>query len=236
MFVYGFRICGIWACSLFEDQNYLCFFFVWYRGVGLCTMSMEFLVLLTNWWCNLWFGSGSEYEGDFHAPHFFICGIGPLPPSRCRSLFTLATAMIIFSAKAYEIHSLVSCAKATLNNKLVCQRGICRAYHLLPFAHLMLVNGGVWCSFSLFQVDPFLCLVGDSKLQAVNKNATIEFGSKEDDSSALRYLSDIIFTEDQTRESFAAEIVRSLEKMKDVRIPSLPQSFFYFSIYVRPNF
>lgn len=73
-------------------------------------------------------------------------------------------------------------------------------------------------------------------MQAVNKNATIEFGSKEDDSSALRYLSDIIFTEDQTRESFAAEIVRSLEKMKDVRIPSLPQSFFYFSIYVRPNF
>lgn len=110
---------------------------------------------------------------------------GPLPPSCRRSLFTLATAMIIFSAKAYDIHSLVSCAKATLNNKMV---------------------------------DPFLCLVGDSKLQAVNKNATLEFGCKEDDSSASRYLSEIIITEDQTRESFAAEIVRSLEKIKDAEI------------------
>uniref|UniRef100_A0A803MAB1 Uncharacterized protein n=1 Tax=Chenopodium quinoa TaxID=63459 RepID=A0A803MAB1_CHEQI len=58
---------------------------------------------------------------------------GPLPPSRRRSLFTLATVMIIFSAKAYDIQSLVSCAKETLNKKMV---------------------------------DPFLSLVGDSKLQA----------------------------------------------------------------------
>ncbi|CAO2831730.1 unnamed protein product [Amaranthus hypochondriacus] len=110
---------------------------------------------------------------------------GPLPPSRCRSLFTLATAMIIFSAKAYGIHSLVSCAKATLNNKLF---------------------------------DPFLCLVGDSKLQAVKKNTSIKFGSKEDDNSASRYLSEIIITEDQTRESFASEILKSLEKMKDAEM------------------
>ncbi|KAK9682989.1 hypothetical protein RND81_10G111100 [Saponaria officinalis] len=109
---------------------------------------------------------------------------GPLPPSRRRSLFTVATAMIIFSAKAYDIHPLVSCAKATLNKT----------------------------------VDPFLCLVGDSKLQAVNKNATTGFGSKEDESSASRYLSKIIITEDQTRESFASEIIKSLEKMKAAEI------------------
>ncbi|KAL2923616.1 Protein EFR3-like protein [Bienertia sinuspersici] len=110
---------------------------------------------------------------------------GPLPPSRRRSLFTLATVMIIFSAKAYDIQSLVSCAKATLNNKMV---------------------------------DPFLALVGDSKLKAVNKNAPIEFGSKEDDISASRYLSEIVITDDQTRESFASEIIRSLEKIKDAEI------------------
>ncbi|XP_021724121.1 uncharacterized protein LOC110691493 [Chenopodium quinoa] len=110
---------------------------------------------------------------------------GPLPPSRRRSLFTLATVMIIFSAKAYDIQSLVSCAKATLNKKMV---------------------------------DPFLSLVGDSKLQAVNKNATIAFGCKEDETSASRFLSEIIITEDQTRESFAAEIIRSLEKIKDSEI------------------
>ncbi|KAL9232569.1 hypothetical protein vseg_007668 [Gypsophila vaccaria] len=115
---------------------------------------------------------------------------GPLPSSRRRSLFTVATAMIIFSAKAYDIHVLVSCAKATLNNKTV---------------------------------DPFLCLVGDSKLQAVNKNATIGFGSKEDESSASRYLSEIIITEDQTRESFAAEIIRSLEQMKAAEICSVKE-------------
>ena len=71
--------------------------------------------------------------------------------------------------------------------------------------------------FCLFQVDPFLCLVGDNKLQAVNKNSTIAFGSKEDDNSASRFLSEIVLKEDQTRESFAAEIVKTLEKMKDVR-------------------
>lgn len=110
---------------------------------------------------------------------------GPLPPSRCRSLFTMATAMIIFSAKAYDIQSLVSCAKATLSNKMV---------------------------------DPFLCLVGDSKLQAVNKTSTITFGSKEDDNSASRYLSEITITEDQTKEAFASEIVKSLEKIKAAEI------------------
>lgn len=74
----------------------------------------------------------------------------------------------------------------------------------------------MWFFFG-FQFDPFLCLVGDSKLQAVKKNTSIKFGSKEDDNSASRYLSEIIITEDQTRESFASEILKSLEKMKDVR-------------------
>ena len=69
---------------------------------------------------------------------------------------------------------------------------------------------------ALFQVDPFLCLVGDSKLQAVNKNSAIVFGSEEDDLSASRFLSEITITDDQTRESFASEIVKSLEKIKDV--------------------
>jgi len=74
----------------------------------------------------------------------------------------------------------------------------------------------VWVSPPLFQVDPFLCLVGYSKLQAVNKNSTISFGSKEDDLSASRYLSEITITEEQTREAFAAEIVKNLEKIKAV--------------------
>eukprot|EP00261_Vitis_vinifera_P038843 XP_019080086.1 PREDICTED: uncharacterized protein LOC100265428 isoform X2 [Vitis vinifera] len=42
---------------------------------------------------------------------------GTLPPSRRRSLFTLANSMIIFSSKAYNILPLVPCAKAALTDK-----------------------------------------------------------------------------------------------------------------------
>ncbi|GMJ16160.1 EFR3 OF PLANT 1 [Hibiscus trionum] len=42
---------------------------------------------------------------------------GPLQPSRRRSLFILATSMIIFSSKAYNIPPLFPCAKASLTEK-----------------------------------------------------------------------------------------------------------------------
>ncbi|KAG4115325.1 hypothetical protein ERO13_D12G096900v2 [Gossypium hirsutum] len=44
---------------------------------------------------------------------------GPLQPSRRRSLFILATSMIIFSSKAYNIPPLFPCAKALLTEKTV---------------------------------------------------------------------------------------------------------------------
>lgn len=43
-----------------------------------------------------------------------------LQPSRRRSLFTLATSMIIFASKAYNILSLISIAKTTLTDRTVC--------------------------------------------------------------------------------------------------------------------
>lgn len=46
-------------------------------------------------------------------------GGGPLQPSRRRSLFTLATSMIIFSSKAYNIPPLFPCVKASLTEKTV---------------------------------------------------------------------------------------------------------------------
>ncbi|GAB4843853.1 hypothetical protein Ancab_013815 [Ancistrocladus abbreviatus] len=118
---------------------------------------------------------------------------GPLPPSRRRSLFTLSTAMIIFTSKAYNIPTLVSCAKAALNNKMV---------------------------------DPFLCMVGDSKLQANNKkteHSAIVFGSKEDDSFAARFLSEIEIKGDQTRESFVSMITKSLENSLESELSTLKQ-------------
>ncbi|XP_071737557.1 protein SEMI-ROLLED LEAF 2-like [Rutidosis leptorrhynchoides] len=44
---------------------------------------------------------------------------GSLPPSRARSLYTLATSMIIISGKAFGIVPLVPLAKAALANKMV---------------------------------------------------------------------------------------------------------------------
>ncbi|RZB73636.1 uncharacterized protein LOC114378611 [Glycine soja] len=105
-----------------------------------------------------------------------------LQPSRRRSLFTLATSMIIFASKAYNILSLISIAKTTLTDRTV---------------------------------DPFLQLVNDSKLQAVidtDRQPSKVYGSKEDDEDALKALSAIRLTENQSKESFATMIVQSLGK------------------------
>lgn len=71
----------------------------------------------------------------------------------------------------------------------------------------------------VIQVDPFLHLVEDRKLQAVKTgpaHPTNVYGSKEDDNLALNSLSEIEITEEQTREFFASEIVKSLDKLSDV--------------------
>ncbi|KAM1401745.1 hypothetical protein ACFX1X_028901 [Malus domestica] len=105
---------------------------------------------------------------------------GGLQPSRRRSLFTLATSMIIFSAKAYNVVALAPCAKAALTNETV---------------------------------DPFLRLVDDHKLQAVISGpdqVRKVYGSKEDDENALRSLSAIEKSENQSKESFATMIVQTL--------------------------
>lgn len=70
------------------------------------------------------------------------------------------------------------------------------------------------------QVDPFLHLV-DQKLKAVkagSDHCTYFYGSKEDDDSALKFLSEIDITGDQSKEFLAAEIVKSLENFPDVKL------------------
>lgn len=71
----------------------------------------------------------------------------------------------------------------------------------------------------VFQIDPFLCLVDDCKLQAVNpgsRQGKIEYGSKEDDNCALGCLSEIEITKDQAREDMVSLIVKSLEDLAKV--------------------
>ncbi|PRQ44678.1 hypothetical protein RchiOBHm_Chr3g0481871 [Rosa chinensis] len=118
---------------------------------------------------------------------------GPLPPSRRRSLFTLATSMILFLSKAYNFFSLVDRVKAALTDK---------------------------------KVDPFLHLVEEYKLQAVKAgpdHPTYLYGSKEDDNLALKSLSQIVITEEQSRESFASAIVKSLDNLSESELSSIKE-------------
>ncbi|KAK9057715.1 hypothetical protein SSX86_022551 [Deinandra increscens subsp. villosa] len=115
---------------------------------------------------------------------------GSLPPSRRRSLYTLATTMIIVSGKAFSIVPLAPIAKATLANKMV---------------------------------DPYLCLIEDCKLTVGPGPGNISFGSKEDDKSALKSLSEVKFSEEQSMESLAATIVKHLESVSESEISSIKE-------------
>ncbi|CAN8286934.1 unnamed protein product [Cochlearia groenlandica] len=107
---------------------------------------------------------------------------GPLPPSRRRSLFTLAASMVLFSSKAFNLSSLADFTKAALQGP---------------------------------RLDPFLHLVEDHKLKAVNLDQllTVGYGCKEDDASALDTLSKIAVSTEHSRGTLVYEIVKSLEDM-----------------------
>lgn len=80
------------------------------------------------------------------------------------------------------------------------------------------LNSTLYNNESLYQVDPYLCLVGDSKLQISDAGLEKQnaYGSKEDNSSALKSLSDIKIDQDLTKESLVAIIVRSLDNVLEV--------------------
>ncbi|GMJ02332.1 EFR3 OF PLANT 2 [Hibiscus trionum] len=105
---------------------------------------------------------------------------GPLPPSRRRSLFTLATSMILFSSKAFNIIPIAYFAKVTLTERMDD-----------PF--LRLVE-----ECKLKAVDPRPDL------------PTNVYGSEEDDNLALNTLSQIEIIPMQRRETLVSEIVQSL--------------------------
>ncbi|GFP92232.1 protein efr3 homolog b [Phtheirospermum japonicum] len=86
-----------------------------------------------------------------------------------------------------------------------------KAYDILPLVPR------VKSTLSSNMVDPFLCLVEDSKLQ-LNENESghqIGYGSEEDDSSAQRCLSDIKINEDHTRESLVSVIIKNLDNLSE---------------------
>ncbi|KAJ0985866.1 hypothetical protein J5N97_004222 [Dioscorea zingiberensis] len=107
-------------------------------------------------------------------------GGGSLPPSRRRSLFLLATSMIIFSSKIFNVAPLIPVAKLSLNEKTV---------------------------------DPFLHLDDDCRLQAVKIERV--YGSKDDDSDALKSISAVDIRENQSREAMASLILNCLGDIPD---------------------
>ncbi|EXB93650.1 hypothetical protein L484_018036 [Morus notabilis] len=164
--------------------------------------------------------------------NFLKCLLGSIPPSRRRSLFILATSMILFSLKAYNIVSLVHVAKAAIRDKM--EIAVLIAFQTTRAFLPLLKPAGFSTITSLHragaaqirsaalnnlrapEVDPFLHLVEDRELQAVNCGSKANaYGSKEDDGLARKSLSEIQITEDQTREFFASEIVKSVEDLSD---------------------
>ncbi|KAJ1408983.1 hypothetical protein SESBI_23156 [Sesbania bispinosa] len=117
--------------------------------------------------------------------------LGSLPPSRRRSLFTLAISMIMFSSKAYNIIPLVHSTKAVLTEKKVD-----------PF--LRLIDDQKLQAVS-FAPD----------------NLTINYGSKEDDDRALSTLSELLTSAHQMQECFASEIISSLELFSKAELSSV---------------
>ncbi|WRX09765.1 hypothetical protein QQP08_002252 [Theobroma cacao] len=116
-------------------------------------------------------------------------GGGPLQPSRRRSLFILATSMIIFSSKAYNIPPLFPCVKASLTAKTVD-----------PFLEL---------------VDD--CKLQTAKTEPEHPGKV--YGSKEDNEDALKSLSGIEIAENQSKESLATMIVKFLGNLSHVEPP-----------------
>ncbi|XP_010523668.1 PREDICTED: uncharacterized protein LOC104801976 isoform X2 [Tarenaya hassleriana] len=119
-----------------------------------------------------------SFQLAFSLRNISLGALGSLQPSRRRSLFTLATSMIIFSAKAFDVPPLVNSAKAALNEKTVD-----------PF--LQLVED---CKL-------------DALFYGLENQPEKKYGSKEDDDDALNSLAAIEETiQHQPREYYATMI------------------------------
>ncbi|XP_022970281.1 uncharacterized protein LOC111469294 isoform X2 [Cucurbita maxima] len=116
---------------------------------------------------------------------------GKLKPSHRRSLYTLATSMIIFTAKAYNIMPLAPRAKVALTSEVVD-----------PF--LRLVED---------------CKLQAANLGQDHRRPG--YGSKEDNENAVKSLSVVDTSESQSKESFAKLILQTLQNMSQNELPSI---------------
>lgn len=88
----------------------------------------------------------------------------------------------------------------------------------------------VLLNFYFYQVDPFLQLVGDWKLQVANlgqDHPRPVYGSKEDNEDAVKSLSAVDTSDSQSKESFAKLILQTLQNMSAVSFV-----FFFFLLQI----
>ncbi|XP_057456269.1 protein SEMI-ROLLED LEAF 2 isoform X2 [Lotus japonicus] len=116
---------------------------------------------------------------------------GGLQPSRRRSLFTLASYMLIFSARAGNFPELIPKVKAFLTKSTV---------------------------------DPFLELVDDVRLQAVNiESDNVIYGSQEDDFAAMKSLSALELDDRQLKETVLSCFLTKFSKLSEDELFSIKE-------------
>lgn len=151
---------------------------------------------------------------------------GGLQPSRRRSLFTLASYMLIFSARAGDLPELIPIFKASLTDRLV-------SFYALPFRlrpfhfYIMLWYDFVfwawifviWIVHNL-QVDPCLQLVDDIWLRAVSiesEKEKISYGTvQEDEVAAIKSLSAVELDDHLLKETVISHFMNKFAKLSEV--------------------
>ncbi|CAL5060333.1 unnamed protein product [Urochloa decumbens] len=114
-----------------------------------------------------------------------------LSPSRRRSLFTLATSMIVFASKAFNVSPLLPICKSMLNDGT-----------RDPFLRLVHEN-------KLQVVKDYL------------EDPSKSYGSTEDNEDALRSLSAVELTEINSRESMVSAIMNSIADIPDSELENI---------------
>ncbi|CAD6338441.1 unnamed protein product [Miscanthus lutarioriparius] len=129
-----------------------------------------------------------SFQVAFSLRSYSLTEADSLQPCRRRSLFTLSTAMIIFSSRAYNVLPLIPICKQMINDRAA---------------------------------DPFLHLMDESRLTAVKDSSDDPskiYGSPEDNSNALKSLSEIELSESQSRECIVSTIMNSIANMLDAEL------------------
>ncbi|OEL30213.1 hypothetical protein BAE44_0008765 [Dichanthelium oligosanthes] len=122
-----------------------------------------------------------------------------LPPSRRRSLFTLATSMIVFASKAFNVASLLPICKSMLSDGM-----------MDPFLRLVNEN-------KLKVVKDFL------------EDPSKSYGSPEDNENALRSLSAVELTERNSREFMVSAIMNSVTDIPDAELIDVTNDNYTFT-------